>query len=369
MVGWLIFTYLVLFPFGQIIRIGIFHPTDIVSGLFLIFFLFSKFKTPKIYFNLKRFFFVCLFSLVFSLAFFPLEKVGYGALYLLRLTAYSSFFVVLWNFCKENKEIKNKIFNGLLISLIFVAIFGWIQYFFYSDVRGLYEWGWDDHLFRMVGTFLDPGFTGIILVFGFLMSLSKKNLFLILFFLVSIAFTYSRGAYLALIAGSLVYFVMKRQIKELLFVIFIFGSLVIFLPRPAGEGVKLERTSSIQSRLSNYFETLNLIKKSPIFGVGFNNICFAKEKFLGEVDTSSHSCSGADSSLLFIVATVGTVGFLVFIDLVIGALRNASYNTTSNSLLFISSLVAILVDSLFINSLFYPWVMGYLALISATTQT
>lgn len=374
MVESLIFAYLALFPFGQIIRLGIFHPVDIVAGCFLVILLTGKFAEPQVFGKLRTFFIVSLFSLLFSLAIFPLERVIYGALYLLRLAAYASFFAVLWNFCKVNTDFKEKLFTGLFGALLFVAIFGWIQYFFFPDVRGLYEWGWDDHLFRMVGTFLDPGFTGIILVFGLLMALLKyfqtkrrKYLFLILMFALSVAFTYSRAAYLALIAGVITaaYFY-KKFLLGLMF-IFAFLVLIFVLPRPEGEGVKLERTASVEKRFTNYEEALSLIKTSPLFGVGFNNVCFAKEKFLGKIDVDSHSCTGVDSSLLFILATVGTIGFLVFGDLFVGLIRNSSHNIYG--FLFISSLVAVLIDSLFINSLFYPWVMGYLAVVSATTQT
>lgn len=374
MVEGLTFAYLALFPFGQIIRLGIFHPTDFLAGGFLFIFLIGKFGKPGVYGKLKAFFIVSLFSLIFSLAIFPLERVIYGALYLLRLSAYASFFMVLWNFCKTNNDFKDKILNSVFIALIFVGIFGWIQYFFFPDVRGLYEWGWDDHLFRMVGTFLDPGFTGIILVFGFLMALlryfqtkSKKYLLLILFFMLSVAFTYSRAAYLALIAGVITaaYFSKKFLLGPMF--IFAFLVLIFVLPRPEGEGVKLERTSSITKRFSSYTETLVLIKKSPVFGLGFNNLCAAKEKFIVDIDTSSHACGGSDASLLFILATVGVVGFLVFADLTIVFIRNSSHNIYG--FLIISSLVAVFIDSLFINSLFYPWVMGYLAAVLATAQT
>ena len=81
-------------------------------------------------------------------------------------------------------------------------------------------WGWDDHLYRLIGTFLDPGFTAIILVFGFLTSLAyylkpaapkggfKNKYFLLIsiFLFVSILFTYSRAGYIALIVGMGIYY-------------------------------------------------------------------------------------------------------------------------------------------------------------------
>ncbi|MEK7542910.1 MAG: hypothetical protein AAB503_01210, partial [Patescibacteria group bacterium] len=87
--------------------------------------------------------------------------------YLIRLISYISFFIYLWNIF-SNEKLRENSLRLLIIVSILVAIFGWLQYLFFPDLRVLKYVGWDDHLYRLTGSFLDPGFSAIILVLGFL---------------------------------------------------------------------------------------------------------------------------------------------------------------------------------------------------------
>jgi len=203
----LILIFLTLFPFGQLFRkeIGILginitlHPVDISIGLVSLVLIIGKFAKPKIFKTILALIAVLLFSLVLSLADFgPL--VAKGAFYFLRFIAYLFFVVAVYN-VSNSKESKKFLSLALILISLVVGIFGWFQYIFYPDLRSLYYLGWDDHLYRLVGTFLDPGFTSIILVFGFLLSVNeflqgKKKIFLVssFFFIVTVAFTYARAA-------------------------------------------------------------------------------------------------------------------------------------------------------------------------------
>ena len=168
--GKIVFLWLILFPFGQLINIGRFHPIDLVAWLGMLF-IFEK--KPDIFKYLKNFILLALFSLVISLSFLNLSEIEIGLLYFLRFLSYILFFIMIWNFVKVDVKIKDKIFYSLIFVSVATAIFGWAQYIFLPDLRDLKYLGWDDHYFRLVGTFLDPGFTGIILVFGFLLALTK----------------------------------------------------------------------------------------------------------------------------------------------------------------------------------------------------
>lgn len=370
-VNFLIFVYLVLFPFGQLARWELsfgnqlipVHPVDIIAGLFLVLLLVLKFPKPALFWHIKNFLYVGLFSLVLSLAIFKTPTVVVGGLYLLRLASYAAFFVVFWNVAKKEGS-KEKLFKFLLGIAFAVAAFGWFQYFFYPDIRPLLEWGWDEHLFRMVGPFLDPTFTSIILVFGFMLALAKKSWGLVLFFLLSVAFTYARAGYLGLLAGSLAILVLRQKIKSILFITLALLTIVVILPRPAGEGVKLSRTNSIFARVENYRESLQIFAKAPLFGVGYNNFCLARKVYLGDTNLSSHACSGSDASALLILTTTGVLGALAFLKLVWEIGRSLSGDVYG--LAFIGSSVALAVHGIFANSYFYPWVMGFLAILLAT---
>ncbi len=137
--------------------------------------------------------------------------------------------------------------------------------------------------------------------------------------------------------------------------------IVIALPRPSSEGVKLERLYSIEARLINFKETMFIWSKSPVFGVGYNNTCLGRNIFVKQELLLSHSCSGSDSSILLVLATTGIVGLIVFGYMGIKVVRSLPKN--SYSVLFLSCLSALLIHSVFVNSLFYPWVMGWMGIL------
>ena len=78
------------------------------------------------------------------------------------------------------------------------------------------------------------------------------------------------------------------------------------LPRPGGDGVKLERTFSIIQRWENYQAGFKLWQQ-PIFGLGFNTLRYYNQDYL------SHASAGQDSSLLFVAVTTGLVGLTAYL--------------------------------------------------------
>ncbi len=348
----ILFAFLILFPFGQIIKIGQINPIDIIVGLGAFWAIIKRYQYPK-YFN--DFLLAAIFSYLLSIFIFKNSQVYIGLLYLVRLAAYFYFYIFLTNF-KDRKLL----LNSLLSLSLFSALFGWIQYFHYPDLTSLKYLGWDDHLYRLAGTFLDPGFTSLIIVFGGIISFVKKKHLLTAFFALTLAFTYARAGYAAFVVSLFLASLIFKKFKAFLITLSFFLIVVTLLPKPAGQGVNLARTYSISSRIENYKETLAIFKKSPVFGVGFNNLCLARKIYLNEVNLSSHSCSGSDSSLLLILATTGIVGFMIFSASALKILFNLKRGFYAKTFLVIFS--AVFVHSLFVNSLFYPWVMGYLAI-------
>ncbi len=129
----LIFLYFVAFPLGQIIRINlgkgiVIHPIDILVCLMAISVFFIK-KRPAYFTKLKILWGFLILSLVCSLAFFDTNKLLIGSLYLARFISYGLFSIFIWKFATKEKA-KNKILNSLLIIGVFVALFGFCQYFF-----------------------------------------------------------------------------------------------------------------------------------------------------------------------------------------------------------------------------------------------
>ncbi len=372
----LLFIFLVLYPFGVIVALNIkfsafavsLHPLDLVAGIFAIFFLLGFFEIPKVYNHILFFVLSGVLSSLISLSFLPLTEVLLGSLYLIRFFSYSTVFIVVVNLIRTKRLSRVLIFDSLILVSVVVAAFGWIQYFWQPDLRFLKFLGWDDHLSRLTGTFLDPTFMGAILVLGFVAVLTRllgekgdryKLILAIIILAVTVAFTYSRSSYLALVVGAIFTLLThrKRIFTKIAFGISVFLLLILFLPRPSSEGVKLERTFSIFAKVQNYKETFNIFATSPLLGIGFNNICSLRLRLFGD-NFASHSCYGSDSSLLLILATTGVIGFLLFINLLMQIYRNLNEGIYASVL--ISSFLAILVHSLFANSLFYPWIMAWL---------
>lgn len=366
----LVIIYLILFPFGQLLRFGFStnygNLQDVIVLFSLIYYFLPITRLPKIDKYVRFSVFASLFSLVLSLNSVSLVNLLYGALYLLRIISYYTFGVLVFNLIRLKAFSPTYLLNLLIAVGAVSAIFGWLQYLAFPDLVFLKYIGWDDHLYRLVGTFLDPGFTGLILVLGslislFLYSFSLKKIYLLsfIFLLISTLFTYSRASYLSLVVGllSLVYF--ERYIRKIALASLVLFSLVLLLiPKTEGEGVKLLRTASVNARISNYSQTIELIKESPLFGVGLNNLCAYRVNRFNE-NPSSHSCSGVDSSILFITSTTGIVGLMIFIFTIYQPIYFVPAKFRTLLIMVYSSLF---VHSLFVQSLFYSFVMGYVAI-------
>jgi hypothetical protein len=373
-----IFLFLIIFPFGQLTRMSFnlaginvpLLPIDIIVGCGALYAFIEKFRKPKIFGYIAKFLWVAFFSFIFSIFIFKTPLLVYGLFYLIRFVAYSYFLIYVWNFARGKEINRGLLMDSLLAVSIATAIFGWIQYFAVPSLKPFFILGWDEHLFRLVGTFLDPPFIGLIIVFGIIISLnafiekrSKKMLIIVVFLLISLAFTYSRGSYLALLAGLGVIGIYKRNLRQILSIVLGLALLIIVLPTSRNHILGIFRAFSVIARIDNYSRTIQIFKISPVFGVGYDNICLAKAKLDGSVNFFYHDCSGSDSSLLLILATTGVIGIMAFCFSVYKIAKSLKRN--SYSVILSSSFAALLVHSLFSNSLFYPWILGYIVILLA----
>lgn len=356
-----IFLFLIIFPFGQILRIGIFHPLDIVVGAGALYAFINKFKKPNIFTYFDNFIFVAFVAWLMSLFVFKSTAVFYGALYLIRLVSYFYFYVYLVNFVNKTKQNKMLLPQALLAVSTVSALFGWIQFFTFPDIKPFFTWGWDEHLYRLVGTFLDPTFLGLIIVFGLLAAIANKKWLLVAFLFISMAFTYSRASFLAFLIGLPFVLSSGQKFKSWAFVAGALVLVALLLPTSRNHSINLFRNFSAIARVENYKTTINIFKKSPVFGVGYNNMCLAYQKYIGPQSFASHACSGSDSSILFILATTGVCGLISFF-----ALLTALFKSFYQNKLFMGIFVSLLVHSIFSNSLFYSWIVGYVLAYLAT---
>lgn len=372
-VKFLFYLLLLIFPLGQLTGTKIgnsevkVYGQDFIIVLLILSWLFFKIKTKgKIVFPiLTRYIFsftiAAFFSLVLKLDFFPIREIGIGFLYLLRWIGYSAVYFIV-----SDLNIGKRLYEWLVWLGLGTAGLGLGQYFLFPDIRPLTNYGWDPHYYRVVGTFLDPGYLGMILVLSLIVLLDKlwrekkekrrEKIFFIIIY-IALALTYSRSAYLAYLAVMLVFSIVKKAKKFFIKVVFIGIITLLILPRPAGEGVRLERQSTILARLKNWRQSLQISWKEPLFGVGFNTYRYVQRNFgfiASENWQETHSGAGADSSLLFVLAATGIVGLIAYLNLIIKIIRFGGKN---KKLVSVASMIGLLVHSCFNNSLFYPWIM------------
>lgn len=328
-------TILILFPLGQLTKINGVNLIDVAVGLLAVITILKRPKYPEWFKYFLYFILFCLFGLLANFSLFTINS----ALYLVRLFAYSFVAVYVSNYVKD----KTAISHWLLAIGTASATLGWVQYLLLPDTRFLFNYGWDDHLYRMIGTFFDPTYLALIILLGIVAAIYTKSNKVFWFLLISLAFTYSRATYLAL--GLLLLY------KKKFVAIAVFAIVVLLLPKMLSEGTDFGRVVSGNNKLNNYIETTKIFLKSPVIGIGFNNLCSAKVKYLNVTNTESHACSGSDSSVLFLLATTGIIGLIFFINFVSKMPKNQ---------LLVTSAIVVLIHSIFANSLFYPHIMFWL---------
>ena len=368
---YLFITILGLFSLGQLERIQltevlVFYLHDVIIALWLVLVI-SKYHRQLLSLIKKYFFNFLTYSwLSWVILGLIINFISHGfstipLLYIARAIAYLLFALslplTLPNFSKPARS------YWIIVGLL-MAISGLIQYLFSPDTRFLIYSGWDDHYFRLIGTQLDPNFTGILLTVTFVISQGvesqqkwlKTNLSTLL--VGAILLTYSRASFLSFILGSaliiLIEFIKSHKKNVALTIIMGLFILVIpFLPRPEGEGVKLERTASISARIeSNQLALQNMASYEWLVGKGL----FAYQNQT-EVETFWPTTAHfPDNLLVFLLSSTGMIG--LGLSLVI-FYRVGKYLYKKDTYIF-AAFIAILIHAQFNHTLFQPFVWLWL---------
>ncbi|MBI3366782.1 O-antigen ligase family protein, partial [Candidatus Roizmanbacteria bacterium] len=227
-------------------------------------------------------------------------------LYLSRLIFYLLYFAYFAHFIKYQITFRKTLMYGIIIFSTLTIAISFIQYFLYTDLRNLLYLGWDPHLSRMFGAFFDTSVAAAIYGLMFLFFIGSYRIF-VPFFLVSTVLTFSRSSYIMLIILLIWNFISQKKIMLLFTFFAIFLFLIWLAPKGFGEGTNLRRTFSIQSRLNDYKEAIEVWKRSPLLGIGYNRIRFIKLN-----GSFGHAASSFSSSYLIILASGGIIGLLLF---------------------------------------------------------
>lgn len=376
---------LLTLPFGELFRISIgndiyFKPLDITACVItlwlILWFLYKRKNVLKSILPFVFFPIVGFFSLLFNSTWLATNELITSSLYLIRWVGYIG---VLLAVLTVEAEFKKKLILLLLLDGIIILFFGFIQYFFYSDIRQLFYIGWDDHMYRLFSTFYDPNFAGAFLCLylffclGLYMSATtNKNKILLgvlsAFTLLAILLTYSRSALIMLLVGGSALLILF-QLKRLIFVLI--GLLVLFTlivsPLFYIENTNLFRSASTGARLETYNNAFKIYQDHPVLGVGFNAYRYAQIEYGFREENPkypSNSDSGVDSSLLFVLATTGIIGFAAYLymwkAIISSALAHYKNNDKWVAAVFLASILGLFVNSFLINSLFFPAILVWM---------
>ncbi|MCL4354091.1 O-antigen ligase family protein [Patescibacteria group bacterium] len=388
---------IVAFPLGEIARFSFnngisFTANDVVVFVIFLYWGYKVFfGRKKIKGNLRQAFLIFLVlafsSLLLNVVRYPANQVLIAFLYLVRWAIYSSIYFSVVALSKETKGYIKKL---MYISGLLVALIGYVQFFFYSNLRNLYYLGWDDHLYRLFSSFLDPNFAGIILVLAFILtfsmfyeSLSKEGIGKLLFGIssllvfISIFLTYSRSAIVALVVSVFIFLSLTKMKKLILvFVLLIFAMLIFSPDAFIRENTNFFRTASSNARLESINYSIEIFKSSPIYGIGFNAYRYSlyQNGFIsGKLWETSHGGSAPDNSFLFVLATTGVVGFAGYLYLLYSMFKKVPEKINIKKMeimpaVFIASLAGVLVSSFFINSFFYSFILTWIWLLAAVTE-
>lgn len=306
----------------------------------------------------------------------PLQKIA-SFLYALRLLLYILLFIQLYTKMRERDFVKDLMFfTGGVITFL-----GFFQYFFYPNLRNLYYLGWDDHLYRLFSTFLDPNFAGAYFALFCLYCLWRylgENIYLKkimyasvgLSSIIALFLTYSRTGMVMLIVGIVVYLSFYKKLKILFFALI---SLIVLFFIFAGdlEGLNPLRSASVIARLDSLQNAFIIFLYNPVIGIGFNAYRYAQIYYGfrgGDLSLTSHADAGSDNSYLFIAATTGVIGlflFFSFLKRIIESLLDLPRELKAISL---STLASILAGSIFTNILFYTPLLLWLFLVLSVTR-
>lgn len=268
---------------------------------------------------------------------------------------------------------------GLFSVGVGLSVAGLLQLILYPSLRNLTYLGWDPHNFRVFSTLLDPNFAGIIFVFTVLLGIylvkletkyRRALLVGVAVAAIALLLTFSRSSYLSLIAGLVAYGVLTKKAKSMLVAALVFTIIIVAVPKPGGDVLRLTRIDSSVSRIENSMHGLSLFVRQPVFGHGFNTLRFTNPT--QETGVISRAAGGLDNSYVFILATSGAVGLGAFVYLIshIWKATRDVYKKDSDYIIMVwCSTITLFVHSLFVLSLFYAWVMLWMWILAGIVYT
>jgi O-antigen ligase/uncharacterized membrane protein YhdT len=313
-------------------------------------------------------------------------ELAFSLAYLLRWLAYFGLYVAAINLLRRDDVLG--LLSAFDAAVLLFAIFGIVQAAFLPGFAQLvypesvlYA-DWDPQGHRLVSTFLDPNYAGALLTIGLLLyagrlsSGARVPVWRVGVLLTALLLTLSRSSFAALGVGLVVVLLIRGFSTRMLKVVGVLALLATpAIPRLitfAAAFNKLSVDASALQRLIAWSRALRVFADSPIVGVGFNTYGYVG-RFYG-FDATGTSAFALDGGLLFIAVMTGVVGLALYVAMLAFVMlrsRKLWRDSTASSqergvgVGVAAITVAMVVHSLFVNSLLLPFLMEPLWLLWA----
>jgi O-antigen ligase len=292
--------------------------------------------------------------------------------YLIRLIFLVSFIPITMTLFPKT-EAQYRVNRAGFLAIVTVIVLGYVQILVVPNFGFMAKFGWDPHSGRMLSTFFDPNFFGMLCVLALGMTMAflttqpygtkpwNRMFGLTLLALGALVLTFSRSSYLAFLICLFVILTI-RMWRIVVLAIIILGVIGGSIPRVRTRvlgAVQFDTTA--RDRIASWKSTLIIVKANPLMGVGYNAFGPAQLRYGTRQNLESHAAGGSDSSLLFILATTGIVGLglysmfwlTLWFDALMRYKKHPMHRTVALALL--ATIPAYVIHSQFVNSLLYPF--------------
>lgn len=363
------------FLFGHLGRLlwpgslmGRINPLDLLVGVVVVYGIYIK-TQPKRNYWLIGFGALTMLSVFWGGAVFGFTNIE-ALFFAVRLALYIWFIALAPQFfAADGWRITQWI--GVAVSLL-----GFVQLKLFSaiPISFIAQYGFDPHSGRLFALFFDPNLVASMLLITCVVTfgLYERNrqtssLLAFLIQLAALVATVSRSGLLAFVVAAFFILVTLRPRWLLgMVAIAMAGAFVStgLWNRIVG-GLSIDATS--QARFASWQTAEMVIDQNPITGVGYNyyqDATTALGRFTPRVGQIALAANASDSSLLTIWATTGIFGLLLMVGW-LGSLAVSTKDLVGSAVLR-GVVAGIVINSLFINSLLYPFVLFLLALAVAS---
>ena len=288
-----------------------------------------------------------------------------GLFYIIRIIILIITLHFISDAFSENAISTDKIINYILKCYLLVCLIGFLQLFIFPVAYDWYHLFWsigttqyrvDPHVNRLLSTYMDPNYLAACLIIPFTISLTqwqdgrKGRVPLIFIYALSIILTVSRSGFLGLAFACAFAFLKPHMTKrnflsDIVMLAVLLVAVAVLVLKNAAVIMRIVNSVSDPStgaRFDSWRYSFRIFTHSPVFGIGYNMFDAFSQSVLSTREVYFED--GADSSILLIMLSSGTIGTVYFISAVlkntIKAIKGKRYKSFQNiTIVFFTSLV------------------------------